>query len=425
MFDIPNHFFMSYLKSFEFQLRTWNNQRAIRAAYTKHGIGKLLLRFPKKILFIIGVCCLGALLIASAPFLFKTSSALIHLVFKSMHQQMPAQGFSLKALGIGSQAFHRVEPTIETTPLDNQAAMIPQKMLQPAADQLQAGTGELDICLYANKATKTLTVFKAINSKWTIAQTFFIGTGANGGRKMSAGDKKTPLGLYYIVERKDQQSLAKIYGPLAYVLSYPNADDRANKRTGEGIWIHGTTDDTVPFQTKGCIELRNSNLKKLAAIVGNGKGIPIVIVDTTDTSTYLLPPYTTLLAGHNAILATKAASGTEFDSLITQWAQSWMSRDITEYERWYNHDSFNGGGLSWAQWRAKKESTFAAAKSITVSCSKVVISPVSDSLVSVRFIQHYTSTTLQSDNGKQLYFTRTPQGWKIYRESVFPKEELL
>jgi hypothetical protein len=100
-----------------------------------------------------------------------------------------------------------------------------------------------------------------------------------------------------------------------------------------------------------------------------------------------------------------------------------MTKDIQQYEKWYDPIRFTGGGLSWTQWRKKKEATFAAAKTISVQCQLIDIMNKTDSTATIRFIQRYASNTLQSDNGKQLDFTRTPDGWKIYRESVFPKEE--
>jgi murein L,D-transpeptidase YafK len=52
-----------------------------------------------------------------------------------------------------------------------------------------------------------------------------MATGSQQGQKVTAGDKRTPEGLYLIIERKERYQLSSIYGPLAYVLDYPNEEE--------------------------------------------------------------------------------------------------------------------------------------------------------------------------------------------------------
>ena len=95
----------------------------------------------------------------------------------------------------------------------------------------------------------------------------YMSIGENGVGKRRAWDRRTPLGIYFVTERRDTQRLAERYGPLAFPLDYPNAWDRLHDRRGEGIWIHGGPeggDHRPPQDTDGCIALENNELLALA-----------------------------------------------------------------------------------------------------------------------------------------------------------------
>jgi murein L,D-transpeptidase YafK len=90
--------------------------------------------------------------------------------------------------------------------------------------------------------------------------------GQNGVAKRRSGDRRTPLGIYFVVEELDTSNLHEKYGPAAFPLDYPNAWDAQNARTGYGIWIHGVTPDggERPVRdTDGCIALPNEQLLSL------------------------------------------------------------------------------------------------------------------------------------------------------------------
>ena len=108
--------------------------------------------------------------------------------------------------------------------------------------------------------------------------------GENEGVKIREGDKKTPEGIYFIIGRKERSELNKMYGPLAFVLNYPNEEDRKRGRTGNGIWIHGTNPDSIPLQTRGCLELENVNILELGMHLKTGIGTPIVIINKIKTA---------------------------------------------------------------------------------------------------------------------------------------------
>ena len=54
---------------------------------------------------------------------------------------------------------------------------------------------------------------------------FTITTGKNGGNKMSEGDEKTPLGIYFFTKTMEDDELPPLYGLRAFVMDYTNAVD--------------------------------------------------------------------------------------------------------------------------------------------------------------------------------------------------------
>src|SRR3989338_108056 len=79
----------------------------------------------------------------------------------------------------------------------------------------------------------------AVDKNFRIIDKFNILLGKNSGDKEIAGDMKTPVGVYKIIAAKNDDELAPMYGPKAFVLNYPNALDKKSGKTGSGIWIHG------------------------------------------------------------------------------------------------------------------------------------------------------------------------------------------
>jgi hypothetical protein len=91
----------------------------------------------------------------------------------------------------------------------------------------------------------------------------YMSVGQNGVGKQRAWDRRTPLGIYFVSEQLDTTRLHERYGPTAFPLDYPNAWDRLNDRSGDGIWIHGVDGNDgqrPPLDTDGCIALPNDEL---------------------------------------------------------------------------------------------------------------------------------------------------------------------
>ena len=217
-----------------------------------------------------------------------------------------------------------------------------------------------------------------------------------------------------------------MYGPLAYMLNYPNEDDRKAGRTGQGIWIHGTREDTTREATRGCIVLDNDDLLTLSRYLQLGIGTPVVIVNANGLTA---PEQTTnfrlLRALRERILLEYNTRRAEFSGLLLQWKQAWESRDIENYSRFYDPGRFFGEGMHWDAWREKKQRTFQAYSTITIGLDKISVSEFSESTAVILFMQRYESNAYRVQRPKKLSFFKSEGRWKIFKEETFSRQELL
>lgn len=89
-------------------------------------------------------------------------------------------------------------------------------------------------------------------------------TGEVNGIKEKTGDKKTPEGIYFLIDEYEDKDLSPIYGKKAFSTDYPNLIDQQAGKNGYGIWIHGTNETLKPMSSNGCVILGNYNILELA-----------------------------------------------------------------------------------------------------------------------------------------------------------------
>lgn len=280
--------------------------------------------------------------------------------------------------------------------------------------------------IVANKAVKSLYLLQSNNGRWRVVKEYSIAIGEQMGKKFIAGDKKTPEGHYCIVGRKERSELSLIYGPLAYVLNYPNEDDRRFGRTGTGIWIHGTDPDSVPVETRGCLEMINSELLELSKIVKKGIGTPVIIVNNVLlTDPTLAPDYLKCEEERKMVLQQHDDAIKIFQLLVTNWKRSWETKNIVEYATFYDTLQFKGQGLKWEGWKERKLRTFNLYDSISIHIDNVLVTDYSDNASIVKFHQRYTTNLNNNEVAKKLLLVKNDDVWKITSESTCSKEELL
>ena len=113
-------------------------------------------------------------------------------------------------------------------------------------------------------------------------QDYYITMGQKGTGKQREGDRRTPIGVYHIVDFIEDKRLPDLYGVGALPLNYPNRWDRHQGKTGSGIWVHGVPRDTyarTPRDSRGCVVLSNAAMANLVGDQRLPLSTPVIISD--------------------------------------------------------------------------------------------------------------------------------------------------
>jgi murein L,D-transpeptidase YafK len=267
-----------------------------------------------------------------------------------------------------------------------EAASLPAYMLQ-----VPAGIGAI---LVAETDTATLYRF---DSDSGVSDERYMSIGQNGVGKRRPWDRRTPLGIYFVVEQLDTKRLHERYGAAAFPLDYPNIWDRRNRRGGDGIWIHGVDPNggqRPPLDTDGCIALPNDELLAI-----EDEFVPLVTpVIITRRISWMNPEQI-------------AAIRLELESALKNWETSFRSGDLHSYLSLYA-DDFEYRGMKRADWSAFRLQTFSnrPIREFEIQDILLLADPEDDSLYLSRFQQriiddHNTVTTI-----KRLYWRRSEDG---------------
>lgn len=197
-------------------------------------------------------------------------------------------------------------------------------------------------------------------------------TGKYDGDKMNEGDRRTPIGVYNLTEKRD--NVDPFYGPMAFVTSYPNLYDKIRGKNGDGIWIHGVpiSGDRDSF-TKGCIAIDNGELSELDQNI-NYK--------------------TTLLLIDNKL---KIQSKVPYDVIISQlyqWRYAWKYNDFQSYLSFYDTTFVRFDGMEYFDFKNYKQRIFDRKETKEILFSNLNIVPYPgerSNLFMVTFDEIYTS----------------------------------
>jgi len=258
--------------------------------------------------------------------------------------------------------------------------------------------------LVVDTSRATLFVYENVNGEPRYVTDFYITIGKLGTEKVSEGDKRTPIGVYFVKAELPKSKLADLYGDGAYPLSYPNEWDRKNKRTGSGIWLHGTPKDTYsrpPRASDGCVVLANDDLNKLAPYLQVGV-TPVIITNSMDWR--------------------GEQDQDEREALlqeIEQWRKDWSSLDTDAYLGHYARD-FSSDSADYAAWVKQKQQVNSAKSWIKVNLSNlsVLTYPEQSNMVVVDFEQDYSSSNLSNRMKKRQYWIKRDNRWQIIYEGA-------
>ena len=133
--------------------------------------------------------------------------------------------------------------------------------------------------LAVDASLSRLYVFENTPDGLQLVQDFYAAVGKMGVDKNAYGDRRTPAGVYYLINQYEPRKLFDIYGEGAIALNYPNEFDRRLGRTGSGIWLHGSPRNNfarITQATDGCIALANPDLQWLRGRI-DMRRTPIVV----------------------------------------------------------------------------------------------------------------------------------------------------
>jgi len=258
----------------------------------------------------------------------------------------------------------------------------------------------VETVLLVDKSQQQLLVLKSTAPQNTlVVDTFRITTGKVDGNKEKEGDQKTPEGIYKIISSIPREQLPAKYGPMAFVLDYPNRVDKIKNRNGSNIWIHGRDEEIVDRQTEGCVSLENGKLLELSDYITLQK-TPVIIID----SLY-----------HNGRSSAAYEKFNMGDSLIVNWVDFWEKGDIEGFGRLFSEhfktQSWNNKRL----YLNNKKQLETIYNWKDVSADKLWILQ-SDHEALIHFQQDYLCPTFFSRGNKQLHLIWTDSSWQIISE---------
>lgn len=271
--------------------------------------------------------------------------------------------------------------------------LLPKQILQLSDGQKYA--------LLADASRARLYLFENVDGEPRLLRDFYMTIGRNGTDKRVEGDKKTPMGLYFISERINPKVLDSFYGAGAFPLNYPNEWDQMHKRGGHGIWLHGVPTDTYsrpPRSSDGCVVVTNPDLNELSRYVEVGV-TPVLIADRTDW------------------IAREAWQNLRQELLdqLGRWRSDWESRDT---DRFLNHyaPSFLTNDQDWAD---NKRRNIANKDWIRIQLAQTSLFLHSGGEVAVAsFEQQYNSDKFSNQTQKRLYLRREFDAWRIALETT-------
>tara|TARA_R110002096_G_scaffold154_21_gene880 strand:+ start:1143 stop:2045 length:903 start_codon:yes stop_codon:yes gene_type:complete len=226
---------------------------------------------------------------------------------------------------------------------------------------------------------------------------YYMSIGQAGAGKERSGDKRTPLGIYFVTEQLDTSRLHEKYGATAFPLDYPNAWDQRARRSGDGIWVHGVDPQggqRPERDTDGCIALRNNDLVSLA-----------------DEFTDNVTPVIVVRAMRFTSAAENDALRRDLEESVARWAQSQAQGDLHAFLSSYD-TAFQRWGLNHSEWLSLLTAGAEGRTIETVDVSELLLLryPEEDNLFLSRFRLKTVADGTQVESMKRLYWRRDDQG---------------
>ncbi len=348
-----------------------------------------------------------ALKLADALVADHPNFALAQLVHGDL---LVAQTQPLKSLGDVPEATVRAAPGVLTDLREESLLRIkalrdkPAPGLQPANFVRLSPRNKHAIAVDASKAR--IYLFENTPQGLKLVADYYASVGKMGVEKNIEGDLKTPLGIYYVTNTLDPNSLKDLYGAGALPINYPNPYDLRRGKTGSGIWLHGVPQAQfarAPKATDGCVAVSNPDLQDIVKRV-EIRTTPVVILPKLE---WVNP------AQSNADVAA-------FDRSFVAWRGAKAAGDLATALTFYTSD-FDSYGKKLADWRGILAVELAKKRASTLK--DVALLHWSENTSSATMVTTFSEVPAGAVTGltKRQYWLRsaaTQNQWKIFFEGV-------
>ncbi|MBX2868500.1 MAG: L,D-transpeptidase family protein [Acidiferrobacterales bacterium] len=294
--------------------------------------------------------------------------------------------------GLRDETRHRWRSQTAQTPAEQ--GMVPANLLASSPTQRYI--------LAADASESRLYVYENLGTSYQLVADYFMTIGKQGMGKNKEGDLRTPEGVYFVTSYLPGEGLPDRYGPGAFPINYPNEYDKKLKRTGYGIWIHGTESENynrVPLASDGCLSLSNDEFLEIQQFVSTDWTTPVIISSKFD---WVQPE-------------TLKAAVSPARQLIDQWKADWESLDTDRFVSHYSPTHFK----NYNAFVKRKKQVNAAKEFIEIDLNNLSIYdyPGDESMLIVSFDQEYRSDNHHSVTQKKQYWMKEAGRWQIIHES--------
>ena len=263
--------------------------------------------------------------------------------------------------------------------------------------------------IIAEKSTHTLHLYRNDKGKPIHLKSYKMATGKKPGNKISQGDHRTPEGIYFFTDFIAREKLLKqygkegeIYGVGAFVTDYPNPIDRLNKKTGYGIWLHSTNDETrieKGLDSRGCVVTSNQHLIDISSYIELHRTLLIIVQNLT---------YLEEKVWYQA--------REKLQTTLQKWLDAWRSKNINQYFSHYHKNFQDPKRGSLKQFKSYKKNVFRRPGKPYIEISHINITQ-NEKYAIITFVQDYQSNIINDRGKKILYLVKNEYyEWKIVAE---------
>ncbi len=232
---------------------------------------------------------------------------------------------------------------------------------------------------------------------------FYVSIGKLGSEKEAEGDRRTPLGVYFITSNLDPRSLKDFYGAGALPINYPNPLDLSRGKSGSGIWLHGTPPEQfsrAPKASDGCVVLSNPDLVQLLRRV-QVRTTPVVIAQ----SLQWLPAHQVARDSH------------DFAAALAGWQQTKSRGDLTQLLQFYD-PAFSAQDKTLLQWAPTLRQEINRAQGRPIALKDLSYLRWTDSHDTMVVTFGEVAQGMRTGTVKRQYWMRHGRQWKIFYEGV-------